>query len=317
MEKRPNKYFPVDIATTIKELSLSSPECTPAFLNKDFTAYTLEALSVLKVTPGMKKEMKVTVEDNRRRADGRRNAEFDVLVEFKDSMIDVEIQKRRRGDEIFRSAFYMGRLVTDLKKGTKLIPYRRLISLWICDFNPFEEEGLDLPYYVFQSAYRKRGNIYGYDGVFYLDNGIEYIFINGAFDWSKVEKERPLSEEEKALRTYVMDMMQVSADNIINDVAREALVECKEEGRMSYEKVRENLYYNYKDFYDDVAKEYEEKGKAEGISEGISKGIAEGKAQEKRATIKAMLSERIDIDIISKISGLSKGDILAIGKEPQ
>ena len=302
MKMRSDMYFPVDIEKVIQGLSLSSPECTPAFLSKDFTAYTLEALSVLKVTEEMKREMSITVEHDRRRADGRRNAEFDVLVQFKESMIDVEIQRRRKGDEIDRSTFYMARMATELKKGLERIPHRRLISVWICEFNPFEHLGMDLPYYAFESRYIKTEGIEGTEKAFPMGNGVRYVFINGAFDWEGLERRRALTAEERTLKTYVMDMRQVSVDNIVNEITRKTLADCKEEGSMSYDKIYEELYERHKDFYDNVAA----KSKAEGLSEGV--------AQEKTAMVKSLFSQGVSLDVISSASGLTKEDILSICK---
>ena len=46
-----------------------------------------------------------------------------------------------------------------------------------------------------------------------------------------------------------------------------------------------------------------------GISEGISQGISQGIEQNKIENAKKMLKEKLDIDLISKITGLSKEEI--------
>ena len=60
------------------------------------------------------------------------------------------------------------------------------------------------------------------------------------------------------------------------------------------------------------------KGRAEGIAEGMTKGRAEGMAKgivqgiekNKIETAKAMKEERLDIKLISKITGLSEEEIV-------
>lgn len=50
-------------------------------------------------------------------------------------------------------------------------------------------------------------------------------------------------------------------------------------------------------------------GKEQGLKEGKEQGIKEGKKEEKEAIVKEMLKEKISIDIISKVTGLSKKEI--------
>ena len=52
-----------------------------------------------------------------------------------------------------------------------------------------------------------------------------------------------------------------------------------------------------------------QKGKAEGIAEGIQQGKAEGIIESKKETAKVMLQEGVDLNFISKITGLSLGEI--------
>ena len=51
-------------------------------------------------------------------------------------------------------------------------------------------------------------------------------------------------------------------------------------------------------------------GLAEGIAEGMEKGITKGRAQERAENAKAMLNNGIDIEVVSKILGLSIEELL-------
>ena len=66
-------------------------------------------------------------------------------------------------------------------------------------------------------------------------------FANARFDWSEIEKFRPLTEREECMRIYFHDMYQCDTSAIINDIAREAVSDCKEEGGERYDKVKEEI----------------------------------------------------------------------------
>ncbi|TYO95498.1 hypothetical protein [Desulfallas thermosapovorans] len=56
-------------------------------------------------------------------------------------------------------------------------------------------------------------------------------------------------------------------------------------------------------------------GRAEGIAEGIAKGIAEGKFEGKVETARAALMEGLNVEIVSKITGLTLDTVLELKKE--
>jgi predicted transposase/invertase (TIGR01784 family) len=53
-------------------------------------------------------------------------------------------------------------------------------------------------------------------------------------------------------------------------------------------------------------------GRAEGRAEGLAEGRAEGKAEGILQTARKMKAEGVDIDIISKVTGLSKTEIAVL-----
>ena len=53
-----------------------------------------------------------------------------------------------------------------------------------------------------------------------------------------------------------------------------------------------------------------EKGQKEGVEKGIQQGIEQGKNEAKKEVVKNMLKLGIELDIISKITGLTKEEIL-------
>ena len=69
------------------------------------------------------------------------------------------------------------------------------------------------------------------------------------------------------------------------------------------------------DYATDIAvqrAEEHEIGFAEGIEQGIEQGFSEGSYQTKLETAKLMRYENLDIDLISKVTGLSKEEIEAL-----
>ena len=100
------------IPEMIRGYSLFSNKMVYAFDDKDLMVHTLKALSVLDVTDKMKNEMEISTEF-RRKDSKTRGSKMDVLVKFQSKRIHIEIQRVSNKDEIPRSSFYMGKLLTD------------------------------------------------------------------------------------------------------------------------------------------------------------------------------------------------------------
>ena len=102
----------------------------------------------------------------------------------------------------------MSRIATDIREGLKIIPNQRLVSIWICDFDSLKGIIEETDY-----CYDFKLSLCNSNKTFYLEN-LRYIYINGAFDWEKLEKIRHLTKEEKNIRDYSRDMRQSSPENI-------------------------------------------------------------------------------------------------------
>ena len=281
----------IDIKKEIASFTLFSNELTGVFSDKEYTLYTLKALSILEtITDEMAEEMRIDVEELRKRPGGKRGARFDVLVSFPSHRIDIEIQRASRIDDIPRSMFYLGKLSTDIDEGTDYIPEMTYISAWICDFDMFPER--NLPCYAFALAYERVDGIEGTDDTFRLDGGMRLLFINARYDWEGLRERRALTEKEERMRDYAMDMQQSQVDNIRNSITRRILSAYKEEGGYMYDKIAEDLARRHKDVFDMFE----------------AKGVAEGRND----MIKAMLSAGLDVDMVSRLSGLSKQEILSM-----
>ncbi|EKV56191.1 hypothetical protein A966_12561 [Brachyspira hampsonii 30446] len=104
---------------------------------------------------------------------------------------------------------------------------------------------------------------------------------------SEIVKEKPIMEEvQKKYNNFVKSRLMM----------------------MEYEKKEAYLYGN-QIMLDEERRLGKEEGIKEGIEQGIEKGIEQGIEQEKHSLAKNMKKENIDINIISKVTGLSVEEI--------
>ena len=305
-----------NIRDAIRGLTLFSKELTEAYKDRRYVLHTLRSLSVMDgITEEMQREMRIDVEEWMKKGEGKRGARFDAYITFPKERINIEIQRAERGDEIPRSSFYVGKSLTDIEEGLEHIPMTKHLSIWICGFDPFPREGL--PYYVFTSRYKTRDGIRGGEYSFEMGNGIEYVFVNGSYDWERAKVESPLTEAEVMLRDYINDMKQSSPRNMISEDARRVLTDFKEGGSL-YDKIEESFRERYATYYAKA----EEIGKKEGISigekrgkeEGISIGEKRGRNAERIAIARNLFSTGVDIDIISISTGFTKDEVISLCK---
>lgn len=281
--------------------------------------HTLKALSVLDVTDEMKNEMEISTEFWRKDSKTR-GSKMDVLVKFPSKRIHIEIQRVINKDEIPRSSFYMGKLLTDIPEGKRIVSPYDVTSIWICDFNPFEERMPDLPYYHFLSTYKRHDGIYGCDGCYELGNGISYLFVNCRFDWGRLDE---LTKEEEMLKDFMHDMKQSDVNNILHDEVSRVLSRYKEGGTM-YDKylieLREMHLESFDRFEEHAREEGIKEGRSKGIQEGILQGLKDGRSQgillgEKKKALeiaKNMLDKNMDPSVIESVTHLTKEQILSL-----
>ena len=277
----------------VSNMTLFSDAMTVAYRDKTYTAYSLESILGMKVSDTMKDEMVVHAENWLKRMKSR-DACLDVVIEFPTERIHIEIQQLKKKDGIARSMFYLGMLLSDIRKGQRLIDPYHVISIWICDYNPIPGSE-ELPFYTFENTYKKRDNMVCAREPFELDDGITMIFVNAGYDWEKLKGERDLTHEERALMEYLKDMKKSDLSDIVHKEAFDVLSLYKEGGPM-YGEVHEE----FMEYHKEEAEMLLAKGRAEGRAEGEKKGLQ----KEKLATAKRMLEMNLDLNIISKATNL-------------
>lgn len=237
---------------------------------------------------------------------------MDIKVETsKGTLIDVEMQVDVRGHTyVNRSVFYAGKLLSQqLDRGDTYRSLRRTVVLsilveplfrhhnrllstfWIKekDTNEVLTELLEIRFFelskIDDSKPIKEMSLMEQSGLWLKSAGTE-------------GKENVLKELGK-IRNEVIEMAnpileKVSADSLMREAAL----------------AREMWKLDQQSMLEDAIEE----GEARGRAEGEARGRAEGEASGKLKVAKNMLEENLDINTISKVTGLSKEDISALKK---
>lgn len=164
----------------------------------------------------------------------KRGSRYDAFASINgERNIDIEIQRLIRGDEEKRILYNFASLITDRKPGEKLIDNRDHIALWIfqSDISKYINAltGVKpLPYYTFKVKYEKENErIEGTEESFSLTKGDKIVLINGGYDWKLIDRE--LTDEENAIKSFILDMGEYEINNICDEVNREVMKEYMDE----------------------------------------------------------------------------------------
>ena len=75
-----------------------------------------------------------------------------------------------------------------------------------------------------------------------------------------------------------------------------------------------NQFDNAEEFFE-LPNSWRDKGRKEGREEGLEQGLEQGRLAEKEEIVRKSLEENLDVDFISKITGLPVKRILEIKEE--
>lgn len=113
----------------------------------------------------------------------------------------------------------------------------------------------------------------------------------------------------------------IKKDNFVNDdkLARE-LIEAQEKWELDYKAgiscaKKEGIAEGHATGLAEGIAKGHATGLAEGISKGHATGLAEGKLEEKKNLLKNLLKMNMDIETISKATGLTKDELEKLKKE--
>ena len=215
---------------------------------------------------------------------------LDILATLDDgTKVDVEMQMRNYNDIEARSLFYTTREYhQSLENGQDYIEIPKSIGIWISNFNVFNDEG------PFHEIVRLRRD---YENQIFTDK-IEMHYLQLPKFKQKCKR---ISNKLEEWLTFISFENMEELKMIENEKVKKAEEELEylsgdeAERRIAY--LRETAEIDRK-FAMTAARD-----------QGRVEGRSEGKIEEKIETAKKMLAEEMDINLIIKITGLTKDEI--------
>ena len=215
---------------------------------------------------------------------------LDILATLDDgTKVDIEMQMRNYNDIEARSLFYTTREYhQSLENGQDYIEIPKSIGIWISNFNVFNDEG------PFHEIVRLRRD---YENQIFTDK-IEMHYLQLPKFKQKCKR---ISNKLEEWLTFISFENMEELKMIENEKVKKAEEELEylsgdeAERRIAY--LRETAEIDRK-FAMTAARD-----------QGRVEGRSEGKIEEKIETAKKMLAEEMDINLIIKITGLTKDEI--------
>ncbi len=215
---------------------------------------------------------------------------LDILATLDDgTKVDIEMQMRNYNDIEARSLFYTTREYhQSLENGQDYIEIPKSIGIWISNFNVFNDEG------PFHEIVRLRRD---YKNQIFTDK-IEMHYLQLPKFKQKCKR---ISNKLEEWLTFISFENMEELKMIENEKVKKAEEELEylsgdeAERRIAY--LRETAEIDRKFAMTAARDQGREEGKAEGKAEGMAD------------VAKKMLAEKMDIDLIIKITGLTKDEI--------
>ena len=282
-----------------------------AFLNSLFEEY--DYLPKIEDLEFKNTEIPKVYEENK-------GARLDIKAKINENTyIDIEVQSKDPSNLVNRSIFYNAfTLINEIEEGSFLREIPQVISIWIIKgelnsrsiFKDYESP------IVMSSLKTDKSKLS--DKIFSISNdfNIIYIFLDKLKDGILNENlENWLKFIDNRNVTDVKDDKIIKAISKMNlfrgDEVMKAIYEAELKARFDkIEYINEGLNEGIKKGKEEGLKE----GKKEGIEEGREEGLKEGEKKGKIEMAKNMLKDNVDINIISKYSGLSIEEITLLKK---
>ena len=226
-----------------------------------------------------------------------RGQRLDLLVKTKDEIINVELNTNYSEEIKIRNLHYIFKLASEnTERGNKYKVGHSIIQVNLNFYNSKYEKSI-------YTLYDKTNKIELTDYIKIYNVGIDkYIknYYNNDKKFTKGEEAlimldlgkqglEELSEKSEIVNNFKEEVVKANNDEFVVDWIS------REEEQKQYEEV---MY---------------EKGLNQGLSEGIAKGkeqgLSEGKKQKNLENAKKMLELNMDLDVISKVTNLSKNEI--------
>ncbi|UYT08741.1 Rpn family recombination-promoting nuclease/putative transposase [Treponema denticola] len=220
---------------------------------------------------------------------------LDVKLRLKNNtIIDVEIQNRWNSEFVQRTIFYWAKMYTEnLKTGEVYTKLPKCITINIVGEGFNLNSLLHSEYNVVEKHINDR-----------LSDEFEIHFLNLA----KVKDDENIEQDEKKKKLYNwLRFIETDDEEVRNMLAQESPIMAKANATINIMEMSPKekwLYENRMKYEHDKAS-----WKHVGYQEGIERGFADGAYQKSIETARIMKHEAFDLNIISKITGLSKEEI--------
>lgn len=222
---------------------------------------------------------------------------LDVVATLDDgTIVNIEMQVKDFENTVDRSLFYEAGLFHEsLKVKQDYAEIPKVIGIWIMTYDIFDE-----------GPFHERAR---------LRRDYEDILLTDKFELHYIQlpkfkrKCKRISSKLDEWLTFIINNNLEEISMINNEYVKKA------EEELEYlngdEKERELARLREKAIRDEAAAiaGATKRGREAGLAEGIAKGVVKGAAAEKVEIAKKMLKENIEIDIIVKITGLSRKEI--------
>ena len=228
----------------------------------------------------------------------------DLIIELKENVINLEMNKNYYEGLYDKNDGYLDKIKDGIiTRGGNYPRRRKIIQINFDNFKVFDERIIIKFVMMDEERGLKRSKyVYGSDVEIYHVNlkKVREMYYNNS----------KLSEFEKELL-----LMTIDDEKVLNDISKgnkEMEQVVKKISKISKEEEMQGIYdiEERQEFIQNRIREYaREEGYDKGYEEGIEKGIEKGKLNEKKEVAKKLLKQKIDVDIISKTTGLTKEEI--------
>ena len=234
---------------------------------------------------------------------------LDILATLNDNTkVNIEIQVKDKENVISRSLFYgTGLYHENAERGQEYIDVPKVISIWITGQDIFDEG----PFHEKAMIKREYENIV-------LSDRLELHYIQLKKFRNKCKRiTGKLEEWLTFLINENMEEIKMSKNEYVRKAQEEFeyLTGDEETRRLAY--LRDKAIRDEADAIGTARRKGIEEGKREGIEEGKREGIEEGKREgrkdgieyEKNEIARKMLAENLEVEFITKVTGLSEEKI--------
>ena len=225
-----------------------------------------------------------------------KSCKLDILATSDEGIkFNIEMQCKKTKDIINRTVYYASKLFTKDLKENDDYNNSKVISIWIFGENVTDRESaINEAYMTLQKTNNEDYEI--------LTDHLRIIYLElNKYKITKDNIDDKLTKWVDFL-TNPIDLEKSTFEDEDIEKARKKLefISSDDKERASLEAIKEGLFDQYSSF---------NIGKKEGLKEGLDKGLKEGERNKSIEIAKNMLKDNVDINIISKYSGLSVEEI--------